>query len=372
MKLAANKHQIALLIMVLIVVVGLLSLKGRRRLKPVNIENIKLEFAADSIDPEKLWRSYFEDKLEENKNITTDQISEIKKIFKEDAENIRLENKGNIEDLKSDFVASQNALKSKIDEIIELQNKETSTLPYEMADPNISVHDFANENGILASPKDSADFIPETSFVTGILIGGLAVSTSIGSKSAPIPVVIRLLESGNLSKDFSINIKNCRILGSAYGDLSSERAIIRAESLVCTKKQAIITTKIAGIIYGDDGMNGIRGRIVDMSSKHIKNATFGSMLSAFGSSMKTESSLAISPFGALGGDKINGLDKLKNNSLTGAGNAAEKIAQYYIKKAENMSPILQIPGGTKVDVLFTKGVHLGSSDIVERIVQEKK
>jgi hypothetical protein len=119
-------------------------------------------------------------------------------------------------------------------------------------------------------------------------------------------------------------------------------------------------------------MNGIRGRVIDMSSKHIKNAAMGGVLSAFSSSMKSEADIAITPFGGLSQKAKKTTQNIRENSFKGAANAAEKIADYYIKKAENMSPILQIPGGTKVDVVFTKGAYLGSRDILNKINSEKR
>jgi hypothetical protein len=85
-----------------------------------------------------------------------------------------------------------------------------------------------------------------------------------------------------------------------------------------------------------------------------------------------EGQFALGSFGAIQTKQQNIGDKLRNNSLSGIGNSADKIADYYIKQAENMSPILLIPGGTKVDVLFTKGVYLGSSDIVKKINNEMR
>lgn len=59
------------------------------------------------------------------------------------------------------------------------------------------------------------------------------VSTSINSASEPVPVIIRILDCGNLPKNFNIDLNHCQIMGSSYGDLSSERAVIRAEILSC-------------------------------------------------------------------------------------------------------------------------------------------
>jgi hypothetical protein len=132
-------------------------------------------------------------------------------------------------------------------------------------------------------PLSSFNHIPATSYVSGNLLGGIAVSTSVNTQSEPIPVIIKLTGKGNLPDEFAVKLKSCRILASCYGDISSERAIIRAEELICEDKEAglFISTKVAGIIHGDDGANGIRGTVVSMSDKHLKNAFLGSMLSGF-------------------------------------------------------------------------------------------
>ena len=137
-------------------------------------------------------------------------------------------------------------------------------------------------------PKSARNFIPEGVYVKGVLLGGIVVSTSMGSSAEPVPVVIRVTNSGNLPKNFNVDLSKCKIIGSSYGDLSSERAIIRAETLTCNDEEAelIYTTKVAGLIYGDDGMNGIKGRVVQTSNKHLKNAIVGGMISGFAGSAK--------------------------------------------------------------------------------------
>ena len=71
--------------------------------------------------------------------------------------------------------------------------------------------------------------------------------------------------------------------------------------------------------------------------------------------------------GAVGTKKKGIADMATEGAFEGASNAAEKIADYYIKQAESMSPVLLISGGAKVDVLFTKGVYFGALDIQEKL-----
>jgi hypothetical protein len=223
-------------------------------------------------------------------------------------------------------------------------------------------------------PKSSRNFIPEASYVKGVLLGGIVVSTSMGSSTEPVPVIIRITDRGNLPKNFNIDLTNCKIMGSSYGDLSSERAIIRAEVLTCNDESAelIYTTKVAGLIYGDDGANGIKGHVVQTSSKHLKNAIVGGVISGFASSAKGKDSIFITGGGGIGTKKKGITDMAAEGAFDGASNAAEKVADYYIKQAESMSPVLQVAGGARVDVVFTKGVYFGALDIQEKLEQARK
>lgn len=371
MKLQTKKTLYILIIILFFLAVILFAPSKPRHSKTIR-DNIKIDLASEKIDPEKMWRNYFEDKLFENKDSAEKKLAEMQALHRNDLVKLQTENENNLANLRRDFTDANSNLRGKIDEIIELQKRNIDEIKEEKFEPNMEILNISDHPQPLETPYDSKSYISETSYVSGILIGGIAVSTSIGSASAPVPVVIRITGVGNFPKNFEMDLKSCRILGSAYGDLSSERAVIRAETLVCKKGNELIVTKVAGIIYGDDGMNGIKGRVIDMSSKHIKSAAFGSILSAFGNTMKREGDLSVTPFGTINQKEKNIHKNLRDNSLKGAGNAAEKIADYYIKQAEKMSPILQIPGGTKIDVVFTKGVYLGTRDVVKKIDLEKR
>ena len=79
-------------------------------------------------------------------------------------------------------------------------------------------------------PKSAANYIPEGTYFTGYLLGGVVVSTALSTPDEnATPVSIRLTGRGNLNKANKTDMAKCSIMGSAYGDLSSERAIIRLE-----------------------------------------------------------------------------------------------------------------------------------------------
>ncbi len=338
---------------------------------------IKIEVANKALDPEKMWRNHFEDKLQESQSKVEKQLQVIEQSFTEKKDELASSTERELKAAREQLDFARLEMQEATREIKQLREAQPVAGNAEEANraslSNVTSHLLGDDKHI-EIPKSSYDFIPETSYVQGVLLGGINVSTSIGSQSDPVPVIIRITGRGNFPKEFAIDVRNCRILGSSYGDLSSERAIVRAEVLSCydDKARQVITTKVAGVIFGDDGANGIKGRVVQTSNKQLQHAFMGGMLSGLSGTAKSSDQFSITSMGAINTKKSNFGERLQNNSLSGLGTAGEKIADYYLKQAEMMSPVLQISGGTKVDVVFTKGVHLGSLDVRSRIENERK
>lgn len=344
--------------------------------KPEEIDDgHKVKLATDSIRSEKKWQNYLEDRIDEEQKVRDKQLKKLEHIFHQKEESIKSFQTTEFEDIRTQLNLALKELERLrhensliMEELTTFVSEEKNTLPPQ----ELSMFQLQDDEEI-SLPESNYDYIPATSYVTGRLLGGIAVSTAVSASSAAIPVIIRLESRGNLPKDFTVNIKDCRILGSCYGDISSERAIIRAEEMVCEDKleELVITTRVAGVIYGDDGMNGIRGSVVSMSEKHLKNALTSGLLSGFASIAKEQSNFNITSLGAVSTRKKSEKDMLKTGLAGGFSGAAEKLADYHIKLAENISPVILIPGGTKVDVMFTKGVRIGSKNIKNRLAKAR-
>lgn len=339
------------------------------------LQHKKIELGTDATKGEVKWQNFLEESIETEGKTRQEQIDLLKNALTKNQETDKEAVDSELDELKDRLAYALN----EIDRLnIDNQNirqdiatlgptEREEVLPAELGITSI------NSKLALKAPVSSFNYIPATSYVSGHLLGGIVVSTSVNSASEPIPVIIKLTNRGNLPKDFAVNIQQCRLLGSCYGDISSERAIIRAEELVCEDKVTglITTTKVSGVIYGDDGANGIRGVVVSMSEKHLKNAFLGGMLSGFSNTAKGQAGLDITALGGIRSKKKNMKDMAKDGLLGGTSSAAEKLADYHIKLAENISPVILVPGGTKVDVMFTKSVEIGSVDIEEVIKAER-
>ena len=353
-------------------IAALSNSKGDNNLE---LRHKKIELGTDATKGDVKWQNFLEESIETEGKTRQDQIDLLKNSLTKNQETNKEEVTSEIDELKerlSYALMEIDSLKTNNQNIqqdiasLGSQTKEES-LPAELGITSI------NTKLVTKAPVSSFNYIPATSYVSGHLLGGIVVSTSVNSASEPIPVIIKLTNRGNLPKNFAVDIADCRLLGSTYGDISSERAIIRAEELVCEDRVAglITTTKVSGVIYGDDGANGIRGVVVSMSEKHLKNAFLGGMLSGFSNTAKGQSGLDITALGAIRTKKKGMKDMAQDGILGGTSSAAEKLADYHIKLAENISPVILVPGGTKVDVMFTKSVEIGSSDIEEVIKEER-
>lgn len=335
----------------------------------------KIELATESIKGASKWQGYFEDKLEEEKASTQQQIDTLKKTIEGNHKKELSTHNQDIQQINRRLSAALNELEkvraenASIQENIEaLQTKDEVELPR-----NIDLQDIVEENDIEPAVS-SFNYIPATSIVEGYILGGLSVSTSVNAASEPIPVGIKIKGRSNLPEDFAMDLNDCRILASCYGDISSERAVVRADQLICENKQEglITNTKISGVIYGDDGLNGIRGNVVSMSGKHLKNAFVSGMLSGVASVGGGKDGFTLSPQGAISTSKKDPKDLLEGGLLGGTTSASEKLADYHIKLAENISPVILVPSGTKVNIMFTKGVFIGSQGIKSKIARERK
>lgn len=334
-----------------------------------------IELATEATKGEVKWQNFLEESIEEEGNKRQKQLDILKSSLETEAENHKNDANKEITEIKARLSFALNEIdrlqadnQNIQNDIAALGNNETlDVVPSELSITQIV------EVPSTKAPVSSFNHIPATSYVSGHLLGGIAVSTSVNSASEPIPVIIKLTGKGNLPSDFAVDIKECRLLASCYGDISSERAIIRAEELVCENKTSglIISTKVAGVIYGDDGANGIRGTVVSMSEKHLKNAFIGGVLSGFSTTAKGQSAFDITSVGAISSKKQGMSDMAKDGFLGGTSSAAEKLADYHIKLAENISPVILVPGGTKVDVMFTKSVEIGSFDVETTINQDR-
>jgi conjugal transfer pilus assembly protein TraB len=156
-------------------------------------------------------------------------------------------------------------------------------------------------------------------------------------------------------------VKECFVVGAGYGDVSSERAYIRTESLSCvTRDGTAIDVPVKGYVAGEDGKAGMRGRLVSKQGQLLANALLAGVASGIGHAFQQSSStMSISPLGAT--TTVDPGKQFEAGFGTGVGRALDRLAQYYISLAEKVFPVIEIDAGRTVDVVITQGMSLQGS-----------
>ncbi|WP_265941879.1 TrbI/VirB10 family protein [Dechloromonas sp. A34] len=215
----------------------------------------------------------------------------------------------------------------------------------------------ASGAGPQASARTVSTFLP-VSFTRGTLLGGLDAPTGGQSQSNPHPVLIRLSDNAFLPNRFRAEYRECFVVAAGYGDISSERAYLRTESLSCVRTDgATLEVKIQGSIYGEDGKVGMRGRLVTKQGQMLANALLAGVVSGIGQGLATSSTeYSTSALGTVA--SATGSEAYRAGLGSGVGKALDRLAQYYIKLAENTFPVIEVDAGREVDVVITKGVRI--------------
>lgn len=208
--------------------------------------------------------------------------------------------------------------------------------------------------------------IPAGTFAKATLLGGVDASTATTSQSDPRPVLLRVTDRGNLPRRFKSDLKACHVLASAYGDLSSERVFMRLEKLTCTERETgeISETEVSGYVLGEDGRAGVRGVVADRAGPMIRNSLLGGFMSGmsnFFGAQSQKSVFPVSPFGQT--NALSAQQMLSGGAANGASGALDKYAEFFIKRAEQLQPVLQVAAGRSVDIVFTQGTEFGETTV---------
>jgi conjugal transfer pilus assembly protein TraB len=171
-------------------------------------------------------------------------------------------------------------------------------------------------------------------------------------------VLLRLADNAILPNQFRARVKECFIVGAGYGDVSSERAYIRTESLSCvTRDGTAIDVPVKGYVAGEDGKAGMRGRLVSKQGQILANALLAGVASGIGHAFtQSSTTLSVSPLGTT--STVDPGKQLEAGLGTGVGKALDRLAQYYISLAEKVFPVIEVDASRSVDVVLTQGVAL--------------
>lgn len=225
-----------------------------------------------------------------------------------------------------------------------------------------------SSNGIVSnitSTKDKkksvSEYLPSSTVMKGYLIEGISANTGGNANSEPTPLIIQITNLADLPNFFRSNVRNCRISGSGYGDLSTERVKVRLDKLACVLKNGnVIDIPVKGHVAGEDGKAGIRGVVVSHNGSALAKAALASTLSGLGNAAQAAAQTQmVSPIGTT--TTINPNQAFGSALAGGVGGGFNTLSQYYTNMLNQITPAIEVSSGRHVDVILQDGAELKES-----------
>jgi conjugal transfer pilus assembly protein TraB len=219
--------------------------------------------------------------------------------------------------------------------------------------------------GKTTSYTDSANYLPPNSIARARVVVGVDATTSVRSQSDPLPVVLRITgparsvyAEGRLLKT---QIEGCMVNGAASGDLSSEKVYVRLQRMTCPQPGGrFAVSEVKGFIaFG--GKTGVRGRVVSREGGLIGQAFLAGIAGGIGRGFSFNSENAFSGTNvSLNGErqKLSPGEIVQGSLGSGIAGSADQVSKYLIERAEQYQPVIEMPTGIDVEIVFLDGVFI--------------
>ncbi len=234
------------------------------------------------------------------------------------------------------------------------------TSPRKQAEPGIASFDVSPTAPPLKVQEDerSLGYVPAGSFARVALLGGLDAPAGGQAQGNPLPVLMRVQDNAVLPNKRRFSIKACFVIASAYGDISSERAYAKLETLSCIRNDnTAVDMPVKGYIIGEDGKAGLRGRLVSKQGQLLANSLIAGFGSGMGQFFQSQGVQSVSPLGST--QTLNSNQALGNAAANGVGKSLDRLSKYYLDLAEKLFPVIEIDAGRTIEIVFTKGFYFG-------------
>lgn len=216
--------------------------------------------------------------------------------------------------------------------------------------------------------EDSPDYLPPNSYAPARVIVGVDASAGVASQTDPLPVVLRItgparsvMQNG---KVLTTRIQGCVVNGAARGDLSSEKVYVKLARMTCDQPGGrVAVSEVKGFI-SFAGKSGVRGRVVSREGSLVSQALLAGIIGGFGRGFSANanslfSGVTTNPDGTRG--QLSAGDIATGGLGQGAADAADTVSKYLIERAEQYQPVVEMPTGIDVEIVFLDGVYVRNS-----------
>lgn len=211
--------------------------------------------------------------------------------------------------------------------------------------------------------KKAGELLITGSFARARLLNGVEAPTGGQANGNPVPMLLEIKDPAFLPNRYRSDIKRCMVTANATGDLSSERVLVRLDRMSCiTNTRGAIDVRVTGYVTGEDGKTGLKARVVTRSGQAIANALLVGTLSGLGEAVSLAAQDSTTNFAGTVSNSVN--NPWKAGLGDGMKDAMDRVADYYLRLADKIFPVLEVDAGRDVDIVITQS----SSIVTEKAI----
>lgn len=212
---------------------------------------------------------------------------------------------------------------------------------------------------------DSINYLPPNSFASAKVIVGVDASAGVNSQSDPLPVVLRVtgparsvFQNGRL---LTTKIEGCLVNGAARGDLSSEKVYVKLQKMTCPQPGGrYAVSEVKGFLaFG--GKTGVRGRVVSREGSLVTQAFLAGLIGGFGRGFSANANSVFQGTNITTNgrrEKLSTGEILEGGLGEGVSQTGDMVSKYLIERAEQYQPVIEMPTGVDVEIVFLEGVYV--------------
>ena len=215
---------------------------------------------------------------------------------------------------------------------------------------------------------ETGRFVPPNAYVKARVLVGVDAAAAVNVSSDPKPVLFRLLGPaigvGTSGKFQTTDLTGCTVNGAAYGELSSEKVYIKLQRISCPAGERRFSVATVEGYVSHAGKAGVRGRVISREGDLTNRALIAGALQGLGDVFSANAGRSTGTVnltgegGLFGSEKLSGGEIAKGAVGGGVSGAASMLADYYIKRAEQYQPVIEMPTGVDVELVFLSGFQI--------------
>ena len=219
---------------------------------------------------------------------------------------------------------------------------------------------------IMPHVYDVLNYLPPNAYVKAKVLVGVDATVGVKAQNDPKPVEFRIIgpaySASHDGKRLETNVKGCVVNGAAFGELSSEKVFVKLQKMTCPDgPDRVVVANVEGYL-AYQGKAGIRGRVVSREGDLVTQALLAGIAGGFGRGFSANANSQFRTVGIGSTDNQLSAQKILTGGLgQGVATAAETVSEYLIERAEQYQPVIEMPTGIEVELVFINGTYIRRS-----------